>query len=127
MPETSLNNFLSIQHISFVIANLESSLEFYKKILELKIDESRPNLSFDGCWLTINETQQIHLMLVDNYDPIERPEHGGRDRHAAFKVRDLEQITVRLDNNNITYTLSKSGRKALFVRDPDGNTLEIMQ
>ena len=127
MSDTNLNKFLSIQHISFVISNLESSLAFYNKILELKVDETRPNFSFDGCWLTINETQQIHLLLVDNYDPIKRPEHGGRDRHAAFKVRDLEQFAVRLDSNNITYTLSKSGRKALFVRDPDGNTLELIQ
>jgi len=124
---TEKDNFISIYHISFIISNLENSLEFYASVLGLEIDESRPELSFDGYWLTINDTQQIHLLLVDNVDPKARPEHGGRDRHAAFKVRDLSSIALRLNDNNISYTMSKSGRKALFVRDPDGNTLELMQ
>ncbi len=124
---TETDNFLSIHHISFVISNLENSMQFYGEILGLKIDELRPNLSSDGYWFTINETQQIHLLLVDNHDPVVRPAHGGRDRHAAFKVSDLDRLALRLDNNAITYTMSKSGRKALFVRDPDGNTLELMQ
>lgn len=124
---TETVNFLSIHHISFVISNLEHAMEFYGKVLGLKVNESRPNLSFDGYWFNINETQQIHLLQVDNFDPAERPEHGGRDRHAAFKVTDLDGLAVRLDNNAITYTMSKSGRKALFVRDPDGNTLELIQ
>ncbi|WP_299873982.1 VOC family protein [uncultured Cocleimonas sp.] len=124
---TEKDNFISIHHISFIISNLENSLEFYASVLGLEIDESRPELSFGGYWLTINDTQQIHLLLVNNVDPKERPEHGGRDRHAAFKVRDLSSIALRLNDNNISYTISKSGRKALFVRDPDGNTLELMQ
>ena len=124
---TETDNFLSIHHISFVISNLDNAMHFYGEVLGLKVDESRPNLSFDGYWFTINETQQIHLLLVDNHDSVERPAHGGRDRHAAFKVRDLDRLALRLDNNAITYTMSKSGRKALFVRDPDGNTLELMQ
>ena len=121
------NNFQSIHHISFVISNLKSSFVFYNEVLELEVDEKRPNLSFDGYWFAINETQQIHLLLVDNFDPVKRPEHGGRDRHAAFRVKNIDQIALRLDTYKISYTLSQSGRRALFVRDPDGNTLELMQ
>ena len=124
---TETGNFLSIHHISFVISNLERSMDFYGKILGLDIDNSRPNLSFEGLWLNINKTQQIHLLSVENYDPVKRPEHGGRDRHAAFKVNNLDAIVTRLNEFDISYTMSQSGRKALFVRDPDGNTLELMQ
>ena len=124
---TETGNFLSIHHVSFVISNLVNSMDFYGKVLGLDLDHSRPNLSFEGLWLKINRTQQIHLLLVENYDPVKRPEHGGRDRHAAFKVKDLDTIVTRLDKYAISYTMSKSGRKALFVRDPDGNTLELMQ
>ena len=124
---TDKDNFISIQHISFVISNLENSKIFYQSVLGLKIDNSRPDLSFDGIWFTINEMQQIHLLLVDNYDSAERPEHGGRDRHAALKVKDLARIEQRLNENSVEFSMSKSGRDALFVRDPDGNTLELMQ
>ncbi|GAA0399496.1 VOC family protein [Cocleimonas flava] len=124
---TATDNFLAIDHISFVISNLEKSRRFYETVLGLRVDNSRPDLSFDGFWLTINHLQQIHLLLVKNHDPLERPEHGGRDRHAAFRVRDLSTIQQRLNDHGIVFTMSQSGRKALFVRDPDGNTLEILQ
>jgi len=121
------NNFIAIHHTSFIVSNIEAAKVFYHKVLGLPINANRPKLSFDGLWLDINEHQQIHLLVVDNPDPLKRPIHGGRDRHTAFKVRDLSILQAHLDDNKITYTLSKSGRKALFCRDPDGNTLEIME
>ncbi len=121
------NNFIAIQHASMIISDMVQSKHFYHEILGLPIDKSRPDLSFAGLWLNINENQQIHLLLVDNPDPLERPLHGGRDRHTAFKVKQLSIIQMRLDKYGIAYTLSKSGRQALFCRDPDGNTLEIME
>jgi len=121
------SNFISIHHISFIISDLNRSKAFYCDVLGLEIDTARPDLNFDGIWLNINQQQQIHLLLVDNPDQADRPKHGGRDRHAAFKVRDFNLIRSHLDNSNIAYTLSKSGREALFCRDPDGNTLEIMK
>jgi len=122
-----VNNFIAIHHVSMIISDLTKAMDFYCNVLNLELDTSRPDLSFDGLWLNINEQQQIHLLLVDNPDPLTRPEHGGRDRHAAFKVRDLSLIRMRLDEYKVAYTLSSSGRAALFCRDPDGNTLEIME
>jgi catechol 2,3-dioxygenase-like lactoylglutathione lyase family enzyme len=54
-------------------------------------------------------------------------EHGGRDRHIAMAVNDLDDIRDRLDAEDVRYTLSRSGRKALFCHDPDGNTVELIQ
>lgn len=121
------NNFIAIHHVSFIVSDIAKAKAFYADILGLDIDSSRPELPFKGLWFNINKDQQIHLLQVNNPDPLQRPEHGGRDRHAAFRVRDLSLICSRLDNAKITYTLSKSGRDALFCRDPDGNTLEIMK
>jgi len=119
--------FTSIHHVSLIISDLSKSTMFYHEILKLEIDKARPDLSFDGLWLNINDHQQIHLLLVDNPDPLKRPKHGGRDRHVALSVKDLSKIQLRLDQYSISYTLSSSGRAALFCRDPDGNTLEIME
>lgn len=69
---------------------------------------------------------QIHLMELPNPDPVDgRPEHGGRDRHVAFTIQDLGPLKGRLDGAGITYTMSKSGRAALFCRDLDGNAFEV--
>ncbi len=121
------NNFSAIHHASYIVADIEQAKHFYHEILGLEIEHSRPELSFDGLWLNINEHQQIHLLCIDNPDSIKRPEHGGRDRHTAFKVQYLSRIQEQLDKHNIAYTISQSGRQALFCRDPDGNTLELMQ
>jgi glyoxylase I family protein len=121
-----MSNFLAIHHTSFIVSDLSKALKFYCDILGLTIDETRPEHAFEGAWLVINPQQQIHLLSVDNPDSKNRPPHGGRDRHTAFIVNDFQLIKQQLENANISYTESMSGRSALFCRDPDGNTLEIM-
>ena len=120
-------SFLGIDHVSMVVADTEQALVFYRDILKLKIAENRPDLAFAGAWLIVTDQQQIHLLEVPNPDPLKRPEHGGRDRHTAFRVTGLDEIRKRLDEHSIVYTVSKSGRNALFCRDFDGNTLEFIE
>jgi glyoxylase I family protein len=45
----------------------------------------------------------------------------------AFVVDDLQGLQTRLDVAGVPYTRSRSGRAALFCRDPDGNALEWIQ
>ncbi|MFN2348822.1 MAG: VOC family protein [Thioalkalivibrio sp.] len=117
--------FLGIHHASLVVADTARSLAFYRDVLGLPVLE-RPDLPFPGAWLGVGE-QQIHLLQLPNPDPVDgRPEHGGRDRHVALSVSDLEAIRERLDAAGLKYTGSRSGRPALFVRDPDGNALELV-
>jgi glyoxylase I family protein len=42
-------------------------------------------------------------------------------------VAGWEALKARLEAAGVSYTLSRSGRRALFVRDPDGNALELME
>jgi catechol 2,3-dioxygenase-like lactoylglutathione lyase family enzyme len=58
--------------------------------------------------------------------PQQHTQHGGRDRHVALAVSDLAQLIERLNQAGVAYTLSSSGRRALFCRDPDGNALELI-
>jgi glyoxylase I family protein len=68
------------------------------------------------------------LLELPSIDPsTSRPAHGGRDRHCAFTIQNLDALRARLDTTGVTYTLSKSGRRALFCRDPDGNALEFIE
>jgi glyoxylase I family protein len=116
----------SIHHASLIVANTQASLLFYGGVLGMQqID--RPDLPFPGAWLKVGD-QQIHLLELDNPDPTTgRPEHGGRDRHVAMMVSMLAPVKEALEKGGVKYTLSKSGRKALFCRDPDGNAIEIIE
>ena len=119
--------FLRFDHVSMVVASTARALLFYRDVMGLEVATDRPILAFEGAWLIVGEGQQIHLLEVPNPDSLDRPEHGGRDRHVAFRVSNLNTIRARLEEANIMYTMSKSGRKALFCRDFDGNTLELIQ
>lgn len=122
-------NKLHIHHVSMLVKDTEKSLQFYTGILEIPT-VPRPNLGFPGVWLGLegDGEQQIHLLELPNPDPVTgRPPHGGRDRHLAMTVQDISSLRKKLEQAGIHYTLSQSGRAALFCRDPDGNGLEFIQ
>ena len=119
-------NIISLNHASFIVANTEISLVFYCEVLGLQ-QVDRPDLGFPGAWLQLG-AQQLHLLELDNPDPITgRPVHGGRDRHVALNALALAPVQEALNRAGVVYTMSISGRRALFCRDPDGNAVEIIE
>jgi glyoxylase I family protein len=117
--------FTGIHHASLLVADTRRALDFYQGVLGMET-VARPDLGFPGAWLAVGQ-QQIHLLELPNPDPVTgRPDHGGRDRHVAILTTDLDALVHRLASNRVPFSRSKSGRSALFCRDPDGNTLEII-
>ena len=118
---------LALHHVSVLVADTSRALEFYCGVLGLAVDHARPDLGYPGAWLTVGN-QQIHLLQLPNPDSTTgRPAHGGRDRHTALSVSDLQAVANKLDAASISYTLSKSGRRALFCQDFDGNAIELIE
>lgn len=125
---TSETLILKLHHASLIVKNIDIALAFYQNVLGLELDNSRPDLGYPGAWLVLPEQQQLHLMELSNPDESnKRPEHGGRDHHIAFAVSSIEEIARSLESLTTAFTKSKSGRKALFCRDPDGNALEFIE
>jgi glyoxylase I family protein len=119
---------VGILHATVISADLERSRAFYEGILELTQNHTRPQLSFDGLWYDAGPNQQIHLMLLPNPDAgTQRPEHGGRDRHTALAVEDVEALRQKFETAGVQYTRSISGRPVIFCRDPDNNALEFIE
>ena len=122
-----MTEFLRIHHASVVVADSRRALRFYVDILGMQLDPSRPDLGFPGAWLWVGD-QQIHLLEVANPDTAEgRPAHVGRDRHTALQVRGLDELQQRLETADIPYSRSRSGRKAIFCRDPAGKGIELVE
>jgi glyoxylase I family protein len=116
-----------ILHASLLTSDLDRSRAFYEGVLGLRPNPSRPQMSYDGVWYDVASDQQIHLLLLPDPEAgLQRPVHGGRDRHVALAVSDFTSLVERLDQAGIAYTLSQSGRRALFCRDPDQNALEFI-
>lgn len=122
-----MTSVIGLHHVSLVVADTARALDFYCGVLGLEIDRSRPRLAFPGAWLALGD-RQLHLLELPSPDPVAgRPAHGGRDRHTAVSVSDLDGFAQRLEQAGIPYTMSKSGRRALFCRDPDGNAWELVE
>lgn len=122
-----MSQVIGYHHVSLVVADTEKATQFYTNILGLDIEPQRPDLAFPGRWFRVGDLQ-LHLLELPNPDPVtRRPEHGGRDRHTAVLVSDLDAFVARLEKASLPFTLSRSGRRALFCRDPDGNAWELIE
>jgi len=118
---------LALNHVSLLVSDTARALDFYHGLLGLPVDSSRPDLGFPGAFLDVGSAQ-IHLLELA--PPAVREaaaSHGGRDSHVALEVLDLDAAVTLLDGAGIAYTLSRSGRRALFCRDPDGNAVELLE
>jgi glyoxylase I family protein len=115
-----LSQFL---HAAILVSDLAQSEHFYGTVLGLsKIDRV---LKFPGAWYEIGNFQ-IHLIAADQVpSDLQNSEKWGRNRHLAFSVTSLEDAKKDLTKNNHQFQTSASGRSALFVKDPDGNIIEL--
>lgn len=117
----------SLLHSSLLVEDLARARAFYEGVLGLSPCAARPVMDFEGVWYALGG-QQIHLLCLPNPEKgLVRPAHGGRDRHVALGVDSLAELAARLTAAGIPYTLSRSGRAALFCRDPDENALEFVE
>ena len=122
-----MKQFLKLHHGSVLVQDVETALAFYCDMLGMEVDDARPDLGYPGAWLKAGDAQ-LHLLELPNPDPVSnRPQHAGRDRHLAFLVSGLDDIVATLDRAGVACSWSKSGRRAIFIRDPDGNGLELIE
>jgi glyoxylase I family protein len=112
-------------HSAILVSDLANAEQFYGTVLGLpRVDRV---LKFPGAWYQVGE-YQIHLIA----DPtirleLHNQEKWGRNAHIAFSVADLEAAKTRLLAHGCPIQPSASGRAALFIQDPDGNTIELSQ
>ncbi|WP_322629773.1 VOC family protein [Halothiobacillus sp.] len=126
MSESIEPVILAVDHVSVMVADVAIATAFYQKVIGLS-EVARPDLGFPGAWLRLTEGVDLHVLQLPNPDPVDgRPRHGGRDRHVALRVASTVPFIRRLEAMNWPFTQSQSGRDAVFLRDPDGNALELV-
>ena len=113
-------------HSSILVKDIGDARAFYEGVLGLTPSTLRPDLGYPGVWYELG-AQQIHLLALATVPQAIHAEHGGRDRHIALAIDDIAVLKTKLDALKIAYTLSRSGRRALFCRDPDGNAVEFVE
>lgn len=111
-------------HTAILVTDLERAEYFYGEVLGLpKIERS---LKYPGTWYQVGN-YQIHLIATQKIPREDQNEKWGRNPHIAFWVADLNAAKQQLVDHNFLTQPSASGRPALFIKDPDGNVIELTQ
>lgn len=118
-------------HAMIRVKDVEKSLEFYQKLLNMTIAKKK---RLDDCELIYLEdeehTAQIELTVNDEI-PKERYVNGNAFGHFAFSVDSMEKFTEKLHALGYEYFYEPyvvfSGTKIAFVKDPDNNEIELIE
>lgn len=115
--------------------NLAACVEFYTKVLGLKL-LPRPKALDDlgpGAWLgDAGDSVQFHLIATErDYKPGPGVKHSPTGRHTAWLVDDIEAFRARMHALNVQYGEAKNllgaGSAQLFIVDPEGHTWEFQE
>jgi glyoxylase I family protein len=111
-------------HVAVQVSDLAKAEEFYAQVIGL--EQVERTLTFPGAWYQIGDFQ-LHLIVSEWAAHPAREDKWGRHPHITFAIRDLEGRMRSLREKNIPFQMSSSGRAALFVKDPDGNVIELLK
>lgn len=111
-------------HVAVQVSDLKKSDAFYTEVIGLQ--KVTRQLSFPGSWYQVGDFQ-LHLIVSEWAKNPTREDKWGRHPHITFAIRDLAAVKQALAERNTPYQMSSSGRAALFVKDPDGNVVELLE
>ena len=113
----------TLHHSVNVEGQLDETVAFYRRLLELD-DESRPVIpGVDGHWFAAGQIQ-LHLVDADEGPQAIKP----TGPHVCFAVEDLPAAIAELEESGIPYVQGAQGEVVqIWFVDPAGNTIEIQQ
>lgn len=116
-----------VAHVVIKVRSLEKSLDFYTRILGLKVmGRIPPSVVF------LSTGRDHHELAIAELGP-EAPNAQFYEiglEHFAFKLRDEDDLreaydTLLRENVEIAYTVNHGVTKSVYFYDPDGNELEV--
>ena len=119
-------------HAMIRVTNIEESLNFYKNILDMKLD-CKKRLADCTLYFICNENKTCELELACNDNiPVGGYDIGKGFGHLAFEVESLDEITKKLKKHGYDYLYSpiedtSNGLKIAFIKDPNGYEIELSE
>ena len=110
-----------LDHCSVLITDVARSRQFYRDVMGLK--EIAPPRTFDFVvlWFDLGGGQTLHLLLKPQPDTIS-------PRHFALHIPDAPAARTHFREHGVAVeeTTEIPGCDRFFVRDPDGNRIELI-
>jgi lactoylglutathione lyase len=128
---------LLFSHASIRTSNMERSIDFYVRLIGLKLVSRReiPQNSAEIAFLQDPEGKGAKLELTF-YRKQQKFVQGDYEErifdHIAFDVRKLEETVSRMQKEGVTITdqpfkLGPTGPLIAFIEDPDGTLIELIE
>lgn len=126
---------MKLHHVGISVENLEESMRFYKEIFgfEKETVRDRPDLGGKQAILK-REKKDLILELFDLEPKTDRKDdyldlNTLGFKHISFQVDNIEKFYKMVKERGIETTELATGStsKYFFLKDRDGNVLEIMQ
>jgi catechol 2,3-dioxygenase-like lactoylglutathione lyase family enzyme len=108
-------------HVTVLITDMTRSRAFYGDMLGLR-EIGRPrSFDFKAVWYQLGD-RQLHLLVKPEADTI-------GPRHFALRVADVAAARARCAELGLptAETTKIPGADRFFIRDPDGNRIEIIR
>ncbi len=119
----------SFNHIALAVKDVNVSIDFYKRVLQLKeIDNTASNSKTR--WLSLNEGKQLHLIPRPNAEI-----KTNKAVHFALATTNIHSFIKHLEALKIEYSdwintpnkdyIRKDGIIQVYFQDPNGYWIEI--
>ena len=131
-------NIRKLDHVSFLVKDVERSRRFYGQVLGLREIPRPSNADNPGAWLTTDEHSfEVHLIgeaeagrVAQTHTRYRREELAtGQGSHPAFEVENLEATIQHLRTLNVEIVGGPrprgDGVQQVFICDPDDYLIEL--
>ncbi|MDD3149935.1 MAG: VOC family protein [Candidatus Gastranaerophilales bacterium] len=119
-------------HTMIRVKDIEKSLDFYQKIIGLKLSKTK-ELKDATLYFLSDKEGYTEIELTYNHTlPEDGYELGNNLGHFAFATDNMDNFTQKLKANGLNYyrvpfLLSGIGPKIAFIKDPDGIQIELIE
>jgi lactoylglutathione lyase len=124
-------------HASIRTSNMEKSIDFYTRLLGLKLLSRREITQTNAEIAFLQDAEgkgcTLELTFYRNQTKFAQPEYEKRlFDHLGFEVADMGKIIAALRRENVAitdepYKLGSNGPVIAFVEDPDGTLIELIE
>ncbi|MCM2533137.1 VOC family protein [Neobacillus pocheonensis] len=116
--------FRKIDHIQLAAPKgfEEAAREFFSGILGLtEVDKPEELKKRGGVWFEFG-TFQLHIGVEEPFSPAKKA-------HPAFVVENIEELKLHLKGKNVVFKEDDNlpGANRIFLEDPFGNRLELLE
>ena len=124
-------------HTSIRTSNLEKSITFYTKQLDMQVMNRREIPQNDAEIVFLQDPERkgatLELTFYRKQEKFVQPDYDDRlFDHLAFEIKDMDATIAAMRKEGITITdepfrLGWGGSVIAFVEDPDGTLIELIE